>query len=39
LKFEEGQRANLERLQDLYQELGDSRRLSACKAALSELKS
>jgi tetratricopeptide (TPR) repeat protein len=39
LKFEEGQRANLERLRDLYQELGDSRRLSACKAALSELKS
>jgi tetratricopeptide (TPR) repeat protein len=39
LKFEEGQRANLERLRDLYRELGDSRRLSACKAALSELKS
>jgi tetratricopeptide (TPR) repeat protein len=39
LKFREGQRANLERLRDLYQELGDSRRLAACKAALSELKS
>jgi len=39
LKFEEGQRANLEHLRDLYQELGDSRRLAACKAALSELKS
>jgi tetratricopeptide (TPR) repeat protein len=39
LKFEEGQRANLERLRDLYRELGDSRRLSACNAALSELKS
>jgi tetratricopeptide (TPR) repeat protein len=39
LKFQEGQRANLERLRDLYQELGDSRRLAACKAALSELKS
>jgi hypothetical protein len=38
-KFQEGQRANLERLRDLYQELGDSGRLSACKAALSELKS
>lgn len=38
LKFEEGQRENLERLRDLYQELGDSRRLSACKGALSELK-
>jgi len=38
-KFKEGQRANLERLRDLYQELGDSRRLGACKAALSELKS
>jgi len=38
-KFKEGQRANLERLRDLYQELGDSRRLAACKAALSELKS
>jgi Tfp pilus assembly protein PilF len=39
LKFEEGQRANLERLRDLYRELGDSRRHSACKAALSQLKS
>jgi tetratricopeptide (TPR) repeat protein len=39
LKFKEGQRANLERLRDLYQELGDSQRLAACKAALSELKS
>ena len=39
LKFEEGQRANLERLRNLYRELGDSRRLSACDAALSELKS
>jgi tetratricopeptide (TPR) repeat protein len=39
LKFEEGQRANLERLRDLYREMGDSRRHSACKAALSELKS
>lgn len=39
LKFEEGQRANLERLRDLYQEIGDSRRLAACKAALSEMKS
>jgi len=39
LKFVEGQRANLEHLRDLYQELGDSRRLAACKAALSELKS
>jgi tetratricopeptide (TPR) repeat protein len=39
LKFEEGQRANLERLRDLYRELGDSRRLSVCNAALSELKS
>jgi tetratricopeptide (TPR) repeat protein len=39
LKFREGQRANLERLRDLYEELGDSRRLGACKAALSELKS
>jgi tetratricopeptide (TPR) repeat protein len=38
-KFKEGQRANLERLRDLYQELGDSQRLAACKAALSELKS
>ena len=39
LKFEEGQRANLEHLRDLYQEMGDSRRLAACKSALSELKS
>ncbi len=39
LKFEEGQRANWERLRDLYRELGDSRRLSVCKAALSQLKS
>jgi tetratricopeptide (TPR) repeat protein len=39
LKFKEWQRANLERLRDLYQEMGDSRRLAACKAALSELKS
>jgi len=39
LKFVEGQRANLEHLRDLYQELRDSRRLAACKAALSELKS
>jgi tetratricopeptide (TPR) repeat protein len=39
LKFEVGQRTNLEHLRDLYQELGDSRRLAACKAALSELKS
>jgi tetratricopeptide (TPR) repeat protein len=39
LKFEEGQRVNLEHLRDLYQELGDSRRLATCKAALSELKS
>jgi tetratricopeptide (TPR) repeat protein len=39
LKFEEGQRANLEHLRDLYQKLGDSRRLAACKAALSGLKS
>jgi Tfp pilus assembly protein PilF len=38
-KFKEGQQANLERLRDLYQELGDSQRLAACKAALSELKS
>jgi Tfp pilus assembly protein PilF len=38
-QFKEGQRANLERLRDLYQELGDSQRLGACKAALSELKS
>jgi tetratricopeptide (TPR) repeat protein len=38
-KFKEGQKANLERLRDLYQELGDSQRLAACKAALSELKS
>jgi tetratricopeptide (TPR) repeat protein len=39
LKFVEGQRTNLEHLRDLYQELGDSRRLAACKAALSGLKS
>ena len=39
LKFEEGERTNLEHLRDLYQELGDSRRLAACKAALSQLKS
>src|SRR5215813_4971151 len=39
LKFKEWQQANLERLRDLYQEMGDSRRLAACKAALSELKS
>jgi Tfp pilus assembly protein PilF len=39
VKYKEGQQANLERLRDLYQELGDSRRLAACKAALSELKS
>jgi tetratricopeptide (TPR) repeat protein len=39
LKFQEGQRANLEHLRDLYQELGDSRRLAACKAELSQLKS
>jgi tetratricopeptide (TPR) repeat protein len=39
LKFVEGQRANLERLRDLYRELGDSRRLSACEAALSEMES
>jgi tetratricopeptide (TPR) repeat protein len=38
-KFKDGQRANLERLRDLYQELGNSRRLAACDAALSELKS
>src|SRR5215470_16380724 len=38
-KFKEGQQANLERLRDLYQELGDSQRLAACRAALSELKS
>jgi len=38
-KFKEGQKSNLERLRDLYQELGDSQRLAACKAALSELKS
>lgn len=37
LNFEEGQRANLEHLRELYQELGDSRRLAACKAALSAL--
>jgi Tfp pilus assembly protein PilF len=39
LQFEEGQRANLEHLQNLYRELGDSRRLTASKAALSVLKS
>jgi len=39
LKFAEGERANLEHLRDLYQELGDSRRLAVCKAALSQLKS
>jgi tetratricopeptide (TPR) repeat protein len=39
LKFEEGERANLERLRDLYRELGDARRLSACNAALADLKS
>ena len=39
LKVKEWQRENLERLRDLYQEIGDSRRLTACKAALSELKS
>src|SRR5262245_16740014 len=33
-KFKEGQRANLERLRDLHQKLGDSRRLAACQAAL-----
>jgi hypothetical protein len=38
IKFKEGQQANLERLRDLYQELGDSQRLAACKAELSELK-
>ncbi|MBO0721206.1 MAG: tetratricopeptide repeat protein [Blastocatellia bacterium] len=38
-KFKEGQKANLERLRDLYQELGDSPRLAACKSALSELMS
>jgi tetratricopeptide (TPR) repeat protein len=37
LNFKEGQRANLEHLRELYQEIGDSPRLSACKAALSEL--
>jgi tetratricopeptide (TPR) repeat protein len=39
LKFEEGQRTNLKHLWDLYKKLGDSTRLAACKAALSELKS
>jgi tetratricopeptide (TPR) repeat protein len=39
LKFEEGQRTNLKHLQELYQKTGDTKRLSACKAALSELKS
>ena len=39
LKFAEGERANLEHLRDLYQELGDSRRLAVCKTALSQLKS
>ncbi len=39
LKFAEGERANLEHLRELYQELGDSRRLAACRDALSHLKS
>lgn len=39
LKFEEGERTNLERLRDLYRELGDARRLSVCNAALADLKS
>jgi tetratricopeptide (TPR) repeat protein len=39
LNFEEGQRTNLMHLQELYKKLGDSTRLAACKAALSELQS
>jgi tetratricopeptide (TPR) repeat protein len=39
LKFEEGQRANLEHLRDLYRKQDDSQRLAACDAALSQLKS
>jgi tetratricopeptide (TPR) repeat protein len=39
LNFEEGQRTNLTHLRELYKQQGDSKRLAACKTALSELKS